>query len=360
MTEAHGLEVELFKVPLEGLIRNRDQELVVFRIGENRLRLVVVITSPHVAVAERNSYELDCQKAVLIPIYAHPKNQSSYSLSWKSALDDSRMMELPFKTILSLQKFQEAVTNFGVVANLSGLSAIRAKGSMLRFDGRYGTELGSKGQIQLWLYRKPPPTKRTTRQNSVASGGTTGTSSSSTLAWSHKYITKSNPASSLRSTESGGYLDPPVPAQLVLFTLHHDQLRLISIKVDENTTINPDRCDCSNSKKSKECKRIVIENDSNGSLEVKIYDTASTGASEDISKFNVALLRHPSHADAKRNVEELSFKFVTVDLESAAAREQLCDSFETAARVVRRNAESYSEDLRNLRNRHVHQEDDEE
>lgn len=355
ITEAQGFEIELFKVPLQPLNRNRNRNLAVFRSGEDSLRLVEVISSPNVPGERERESELDCRKVVLVPLYAHPENQSSCSFSWKSSADVPRMKELPFKDRSVLLRFQEAVTNFAVRADLSGLSAIRAKLSGWNFDGKFGTELGGEGHIQLWLYSAPPAPNRTHREQSVVSVNSSSTGSSSGHSWSHEYIIQRNPNSSLRSDGIGNYLDPTVPAQLVVFTSHHRHLRLISIAIDENTTINADLCDCSNRKKASECKRFVIQQ-TKGIVKVKIYSTESSSVNEDMSKFNVALLRHPSHYDAKNGLEELPFKFVTLDLKSAAAREHFCKRLKIVQGLVRQNVESYNQDLWNMRNPQISRE----
>lgn len=337
MMEAQPFEKELFRAAMPALLGSRERNLIVFRSEENRLRLVTVVNSA--GVPQPASVTMNCDRAVLVPLYAHPENRTSNGFTWQDGGTD-----YAFKTVTGAIKLQQAVTNFQVCSELVAIKAV----------GQGGREFGANGYIQLWMNDKPK-SDVSSPQQSVASAEGSSKKSSSVRSWASKPILKKNPKSTIRISESGSFLDLPIPGQLVVFTCDRSGLRLLSITIDHDTFLDADKCDCNSSTKSATCERIVIGH--RKAVQMKTIDPGSRATNGDMSRFNVALLRVPAHEKAKECVKAQSLAYVTLHLESPEKRVYFCKQFDTLRRIMKFRMASYTTDYRNMGCQQVHKDD---
>jgi len=347
LAQPSGLEVKVFEASLPKISRSREQDLVVFRLNEHRIRIVRVVTSA--TEKEREGHEIDTKQVTLLPLYAFPNRPNALpSVSWRATASDQRTQALTFTCLGDVHRMQEAITNFGVVDDMSGITDVRVKESSF---GKLKS-IGSKARAQVWIYRPPETFEKLSSTSDTASAPSRRTSAMSGSSvgrgeWAKSYVASTNPSSSIQQSGGRALLRNPVPSQLVLFAMNRvnrrESLRFISIPIDQETRLSPENCHCSQPKK--QCVRIVIKR-KNG-VHVKVLDNKGQD-----DKWNLAALGYPEHSEADRNLELLKgINFLTIDFETVEKRIAFAESFEDACLEMRDKVHSYwttKEIVRNL------------
>lgn len=356
--EATGGEVLAMSTPLKTRDQTRVQELRLFRLTENRLRLAIVTSTlsqaqPVVPTVDRN--EIDCHKVYLYPIYAMSANAAP-SVIWKAAASDYSVQELAFTTLNNAREFQEHVTNFKIRCDLPALVTARKKTGF--FDGQ-GKVFADGGRIQIWMYRNPLSDVRRSasvnaRDESGATASSTGSSSEtggSSGTWTEATLRSNNRWTSVRSGDGGAFLEEPVPSQVIILTETNNLMSATSIRVDEYTTLAPDICRCS--AKNSQCKEVVIVNKKKR-LGLRTYTSKSPNEGWNVAVFGYSILKQrrgngfkytAAHYCAKELDEEIA-KFVSILFDTIEARKHFQERMELACRTIQNQVEAYHKDLR--------------
>lgn len=349
LAQPSGLEVKVFEASLPKVSRSREQALIVFRLNEHRIRIVRVVTSA--TDKEREGHEIDTKQVTLLPLYAFPNRPNALlSVSWRATASDQRTQALTFTRLSDVHRMQEAITNFGVVFDMSGIADVRVRESSF---GKLKS-IGSNARAQVWVYRPPETFEKRSSTSDAASTpsrriSTMSGSSINRGEWAKSYIASTNPSSSIRLSGGRALLQMPIPSQLVLFAMRQvnrkESLRFISILIDQETRLSPENCHCSQPKK--QCVRIVIKG-KNG-VQVKVLD--NKGQEE---KWNLAALGYPEHSEADHNLEPLKeASFLTIDFETVEKRIAFAENFEAACLEMRDKVHSYWAAKKSVRNLEV-------
>jgi hypothetical protein len=337
LAQPSGLEVKVFEASLPEISRSREQALIVFRLNEHRIRIVRIVTSA--TDKEREGHEIDTKQVTLLPLYAFPNRPNALpSVSWRATASDQRTQALTFTHLGDVYRMQEAITNFGVVFDMSGVTDVRVKESSF---GKLKS-IGSNARAQVWVYRPPETFEKQSSTSDAASApsGRISAMSGSSVSrgeWAKSYIASTSPSSSIQQSGGRALLRKPVPSQLVLFAMRQvnrrESLRFISIPIDQETRLSPENCHCSQPKK--QCVRIVIKR-KNG-VHVKVLDNKGQE-----HQWNLAALGYPEHSEADHNLELLKgMSFLTIDFETVQKRIAFAESFEAACLEMRDKVHSY-------------------
>jgi hypothetical protein len=347
LAQPSGLEVKVFEAPLPKISWSREQALIVFRLNEHRIRIVRIVTSA--TDKEREGHEIDTKQVTLLPLYAFPNRPNALpSVSWRATSSDQRTQALAFTRLSDVYRMQEAITNFGVVVDMSGITDVRVKESSF---GKLKS-IGASARAQVWVYRPPETFEKlsSTSDGASAPSGRTSTMSGSSVSrgeWAKSYVASTNLSSSIQQSGERALLRNPVPSQLVLFAMRQvnrkESLRFISIPIDQETRLSPENCYCSQPKKH--CVRIVIKR-KNG-IHVKVLDNKGQD-----DKWNLAALGYPEHSEANHNLELMrGISFLTIDFETVEKRIAFAENFEAACLEMRDKVHNYwaaKERVRNL------------
>ncbi|OAP58287.1 hypothetical protein AYL99_07377 [Fonsecaea erecta] len=365
LTEPNGMETRVFRTTLPD-DAGRAQQIAVLRVNTNRIRLVRTLTRGSDRAIE--NYEIDSQRVLLLPFYSFPEaSADAISLGWKAQASDYQSRALTFRRLGDLHRLQEAITNFGVVADQAGVAAVQIKESTL---GSLKT-IGSGGRAQIWVCRAQ---KRYEQQSSKSvetdSAGTspgrrprqdsTLTNSSSGWnngggggpgGWARSYASSVHGSTSIQQSGSRALIERPVAAQLVLFTERKKGVKsFVAVQIDEATRLSPESCRCNDP--TQQCKKMVIRNGHHSNkteVPVKMYDTKPHHEDQ----WNLAVFGYPEHEDARKDVALHRAKFLVVEFESHQAREDVATAFEQTCFLMRERVRIYHQDLADSRNQHV-------
>jgi hypothetical protein len=362
LTEPDGFEQKIFEVSLPNVSNRRKEDIMVFRLGETRIRLVRVVTSTISKHKEVEGHEIDAEKVHLLPFYAFPNNSlPSLSIGWRASGSEKRSQALTFRSVSDIHQLQQAITNFGVVYDSLGVKEVRIKISSMFSSIR---SIGTNGRVQVWTHRPPqaqnfasPSAENVASPFSggqeFASSGLLSHTTSSGSGWAKSYAVSTNPSSEMQQMGRTALLRYPVSSRIVIFAASktNDKVshRFISIPVTEKIRLSPENCQCN--KPSRNCMRVVIT--SIGKLDIRVYDTK--GQDEN---WNLAVLRWPKHVDIGLNLEVLkAINFITLDFTSVGKRMEFTETFEMARLIMQHRVESYWRDRGGVRTQHVVQDD---
>ncbi|OAG40294.1 hypothetical protein AYO21_05385 [Fonsecaea monophora] len=376
LTEPNGMETRVFRATLPD-DSGRAQQIAVLRVNTSRIRLVRTLTRGNDRAIE--NYEIDSQRVFLLPFYSFPEaSADALSLGWKAQASDHQSRALTFRRLGDLHRLQEAITNFGVVADRPGVAAVQIKESTISSL----KTIGVGGRAQIWVCRaekrydeqhsprsfdtdsaSPRP-----RQDSSLTGSSGWNGAGGPGGWARSYAASVNGSTSIQQSGSRALVARPISAQLVLFTERKKGVKtLVAIQIDEGTRLSPENCHCNNP--AKKCTKMVIKSSgssvsgrstgsSSGSnsshkptVPVKIYETKP--GHED--QWNLAVLGYPEHEDARKDVQLHRAKFLVVDFESDRARELMVDVFEQTCFLMQERVRIYHQDLADSKSRNVAQ-----
>ena len=341
--DAGAGEVLLMAKPLKARDPTRVEELRVFRLSKDRLRLARATSKPNQAQQVNTTVYavgIDHRRICLHPIYALAL-ASPPSVTWKASTSDHTIQELAFDTVNDARAFQELVTNFDIRYDSPALKGARMKCRSLDGQGRV---VAGAGRIQIW---KPQPrltdTETMSTGTSAASGHTRSSTGSvtntgiSTGTWTEATLKSANKYSTVRSGQSGAFIEEPVPAQIVILTEVDEKMRTVSIRIDEHARVNPDKCRCS--KKNSDCTEVYIES-SKKRLKARTFSVSSlTGG------WNVAVFSRTEHEELK-HVEVEDIKSLSIDLQDVGAREEFTRRLQIVCNHVKNQVDAYNKDLR--------------
>jgi hypothetical protein len=150
LAEPSGLEVKVFEASLPDISYSRKQDLIVFRLSKHRIQVVRIVTSA--SKKDREGLEIDTKQVMLLPLYAFPdRPDTTPSVSWRASATDQRTQALTFTSLGDVHRMQEAITNFGIVEDMAGITEVRVKESSFAPV----KSIGSKARAQIWIYRSP-------------------------------------------------------------------------------------------------------------------------------------------------------------------------------------------------------------
>ncbi|KIW96184.1 uncharacterized protein Z519_03251 [Cladophialophora bantiana CBS 173.52] len=359
LTEPNGMETRIFRASLPE-DSGRAQQISVLRINTSRIRLVRTLTRGTDRAIE--NYEIDSQRVLLLPFYSFPEaSADAISLGWKAQASDHQSRALTFRRLDDLHRLQEAITNFGVVADETGVASVQIKESMI---GPLKS-IGAGGRAQIWVcraqkrYEQPSKSPETdsasprARQSSTLTGSS-GWNGGGPGGWARSYATSVNGSTSIQQSGNKALIERPISAQLVLFTEGKKGLKcFVAIQIDECTRLSPENCHCNNP--DRKCKKIVIKsNNHKTGVPVKIHETKPRHEDQ----WNLAVFGYPEHEDARKgggSVELRKSKFAVVEFESEHAREEIMNVFEETCFLMRERVRIYHQDLVDSRNRNVAQ-----
>jgi hypothetical protein len=336
LLEPRGLEEKIFQISLRSLSDSRKQELIIYRVKESRLRIITVTTSTIQGDREIEGPEVDLERIHLLPLYALPEaGDDALSLSWKANVSDTASTAVSFNTVHDLRKFQQAITNYQVLHDRSGLILASCKKPGL-FNG--AKTLANCGRVQIWLHK---PLSANTPETSSPRTSTSRTSGSR----GRDFAASLNPSSTMTRAGAGSLMEDPRPPLLVLLTeniVDGDKvLGFVTLPLNNDTKIEPESCRCN--KANAACPRVVIER--KGGLHIKHY--LFKGQRD---QWNAAILRSPSHVDASSNLELLKGQnYLALDFQDVPRRIDFAERFEEVKLLYRRRLESYNTDKRNIR-----------
>ncbi|KAK5097429.1 hypothetical protein LTS08_006841 [Lithohypha guttulata] len=355
--EATGGEVLAMSTALKTRDQTRVEELRLFRLTENRLRLAIATSTLSqaqqvVTTVEKN--EIDCHKVYLYPIYAMSANAAP-SIIWKAAASDYSVQELAFTTLNNAREFQEHVINFKIRCDLPALVTARKKTG---FFGQ-GKVCADGGRIQIWMYRNPlSDVQRSASVDACNESGATAPSTGSSSetggtsgTWTEATLRSNNRWTSVRSGDGGAFLEEPVPSQVIILTETNNLMSAMSIRVDEYTALDPDMCHCS--AKNSQCKEVVIVNKKE-KLGLRTYTSKSPNEGWNVAVFGHSILKQrkgngfkytAAHYCAKE-LDEESAKFVSILFDTIEARKHFQERMELACRTIQNQVEAYHKDLR--------------
>lgn len=319
-----GQEPLMEKTLVSGYTTSAEQ-LYIHRLNFNRLRLTRTVATPtqsHNATTRYYEQELNVQTVSIDPIYAMSP-QAQPCVVWKSTSCDALTHSLHFPSVQDAKDFQMVLTNYIVVSDQASLVSGCKKSGIL--DGS-GKNFAENGRIQLWSYRDPMypeiyTTQPTSNRNNMAHSP--GTSQSpSTLQSEATFTQRTLDGLTQRRVVRGGVhgndIEPPMPYQVVMMTSIGGKEQMISIRIDEDTYINPDKCRCS--KANSKCREVFIDH-----RKKKLRVTTVTPcAANNFSARNLAVfgkVDHHNHHQDLRHATEEQVKHVVLTFKDTSAKD---------------------------------------
>lgn len=333
------------------------EQLSIHRLNINRLSLTRTIATPtqsHNATTLYHKQELNVQTVSIDPIYAMSP-QAQPCVVWKSTSCDALTHSLHFATPQDAKDFQMIVTNHIVVCDQPTLVSGRKKRKV--YDGS-GAVFAENGRIQLWSYRDPMypevyTTQPTSNRNSIVhSPGSSQSPSTlqSEATFTQRTLEGLTQMRVLRGGAHGNELIPPMPYQVVIMTSVGGKERMISIRIDEDTYVNPDKCHCS--KANSTCREVFIDH-----RRKKLHvTTVSPCAANSFNARNLAVfgkVDHHSHHQDLRHATEEKVKHVVLTFKSVSTKEYFAKRLRKACMEILKKHNDYMTTTNNVGDTHI-------
>lgn len=351
-----GQEPLMEKTLVSGSATSAEQ-LYIHRLNLNRLRMtrtVAIPTQNHNATTRYHEQELNVQTVSIDPIYAMSP-QAQPCVVWKSTSCDALTHSLHFTSVQDAKDFQMIITNYIVVSDQASLVSACKKVGFI--DGS-GKVFAGNGRIQLWSFRDPmrpdiyttqPPSNRNSIVHSPGSSQSQSTLHSE-ATFTQRTLDGLTQMRVVRGGEHGNDIEPPMPYQVVMMTSVGGKEQMISIRIDEDTFVNPDKCRCS--KANSKCREVFIDHRSK-----KLHVTTVTPcAANNFNARNLAVFgrvdHHNHHQDLRHAIEEQA-KYVVLTFRDTASKDHFAKRLHKACVEMVKKHNDYTTTGNNVSGMHT-------
>jgi hypothetical protein len=305
---------------------------------------------------------IDSARAYFVPIYAMPSMttaaQPLLAVKLQSSRDGINGVTPEMKSMADLFRLQHLITGYRCVKQRKNVKVktltrgqeyphTPTKGSS--WARKPSSDLIEIGSLQLWqrsAFAPDPAKVNNCRDAERSTSDTSNSRSSTSLSTSSVMSTISSVHAqqiSLGSSRTAIELKQPEPPRLVLSLKHTDtgQLSFLMIELDERTKIEPNSCDCRNSKKA--CSVSVLERSGTPLLAHRFY------AKSGLNSWNLAALgEHWSKTDANA-VRVRDMYWVRVGFNTEEERIKFNNNVADLVRIHIARLDDYRKDLNLVR-----------